>query len=489
MLARATPEYVLVALFSLYLYSKIAKKCGERIRIVTHCHWFVCMYMYLCYLLAMALRCMLMDIVGFSNCLDPEIVDLHVRTVMKKENDSHSFEEWRKDASLVDYPLLRWWTLTSPIWVIATFLVCLYHISKHAGRMNSLERSTGTRGLRWIVHDRTIIILLLPMVYGLMSLHGVIYALGVVCNVREHKHFDNWKTRREYFEEMYDCAFYVGDIYESYALLVLGGVILEVLGTKIRRDLEVEVKDEEASITSSEVEQSEQTAQHRRAAQILISTEDLMNEIKDLTTFGIKFFCWTCGLQALYQLVRVAAGYYRIWEPIFGLGGRTGVAPGLVHTPGVQSKCDYFFLGAGFVSSFAAIGNIMKVETAFHRQLHEFGPYWKFWGTKVLVSIAFVQSMAVYIIPPQSHWSDIRRKLFYGSVLCLECFLVSLLHLHAWAHDQSWYLSIGCGSPHGENSSCDSVTDDPDCAAEIDPVLDRSVPDSSRALVQAAAAL
>merc|ERR1712048_673188 len=94
----------------------------------------------------------------------------------------------------------------------------------------------------------------------------------------------------------------------------------------------------------------------------------------------------------------------------------------------------------GLVASSAAIGNIIQVERVLHHELQEFKPFLKFWGTKILVSFAFIQEILVVLpIPPFSTMSDVHSKLFYSTALCYECFFVSLLHMHAWSPFESWY--------------------------------------------------
>eukprot|EP00929_Paragymnodinium_shiwhaense_P065186 TRINITY_DN32709_c0_g1_i1.p4 TRINITY_DN32709_c0_g1~~TRINITY_DN32709_c0_g1_i1.p4 ORF type:complete len:126 (+),score=20.45 TRINITY_DN32709_c0_g1_i1:1183-1560(+) len=79
----------------------------------------------------------------------------------------------------------------------------------------------------------------------------------------------------------------------------------------------------------------------------------------------------------------------------------------------------------------------MQVETAFHNFLHTFKPFWKFWGTKCLVSMAFLQELIFYM-PPFSDLSKTKQHLMYASLLCHECFLVSLLHCYAWTVKEPW---------------------------------------------------
>merc|ERR1740121_1496156 len=95
-------------------------------------------------------------------------------------------------------------------------------------------------------------------------------------------------------------------------------------------------------------------------------------------------------MQGLYTLTVTSFGYYGWWPEYFGVEPGS---EGLLRTERWEAKADCFFYGAGFVASFAAIGNIMQVERGFHGSLEEFRPCMKFWGTKVLVSIAFLQDL------------------------------------------------------------------------------------------------
>lgn len=396
------------------------------------------------------------DVAADSHALDPGTTIEFVRRTMAEDNDTN-WEEWKEEASLEDHEGLRWLSLASPFFVVATFAVCFYHIGLHTGVMHSGSNTRGQRSALFRLHDKTIRILLLPAVYSLMSLHGVVYMLGIVLNVKESEHFTSWKQRSHYYTEMYRSAFYVGDIYESFALLVLGNLIMNVLQTKV-----------ESAIGGG-------NAAHKDTIQrsTSISSAELMREMKELTTFGIKFFCWTCGLQASYQLGCAVMGYYHLCDSLFGLGDENGAGKGLIQQKSTTDRAECFFLGAGFVASFAAIGNIMKVESAFHVHLSEFHPFWKFWGTKMLVSIAFLQSMALVVIPPFCWWSKTRVNLFYAALLCFECFIVSIVHLQAWGHDQRWYLGATSFLPSDdEETGCDEARTSTETDSEVDDGID-----------------
>merc|ERR1712183_916705 len=104
----------------------------------------------------------------------------------------------------------------------------------------------------------------------------------------------------------------------------------------------------------------------------------------------------------------------------------------------------HVFVGMGLVASSAAIGNIVQVESVLHQELEEFRPFWKFWGTKILVSFAFFQKVLVALpIPPFHNMSEYHSKLFYSTLLCYECLFVIMLHMYACAPKEVWYDDTG----------------------------------------------
>merc|ERR1711934_1098119 len=111
--------------------------------------------------------------------------------------------------------------------------------------------------------------------------------------------------------------------------------------------------------------------------------------------------------------------------------------PGLVQTKHVKDFVHAFFLGTGLVASFAAIGNVMIVEEDFEELLKEFKPSLKFWGTKMLVSLACMQSMVIGAC--FGSWGEVRSNLLYSSMLRFECFLIAIFHCLGWRATDAWY--------------------------------------------------
>ncbi|CAE7871403.1 unnamed protein product, partial [Symbiodinium microadriaticum] len=80
------------------------------------------------------------------------------------------------------------------------------------------------------MHDRALRIILLPLFYGTMSFQGVIRMWGIaINNSGDAHHFPNYELRKRFLQDSYDACFWLGDMYESYALFVFGLLVLEYL--------------------------------------------------------------------------------------------------------------------------------------------------------------------------------------------------------------------------------------------------------------------
>eukprot|EP00435_Cladocopium_sp_Y103_P059682 s350_g21.t1 len=146
-------------------------------------------------------------------------------------------------------------------------------------------------------------------------------------------------------------------------------------------------------------------------------------KLGEVDTECIYLFNGTCFAEATYSLVTTSVEAY--------LGGaRTMEFNERVYRS--RSRVHYFFLGMGAVASSAAIGNVVTVEMTFEEWLESFRPSAKFWSTKILLSIGFIQTLLLEIPPLSTHLSITEKDLFYASLLCIECFLLSLLHVIAW---------------------------------------------------------
>merc|ERR1712232_996494 len=117
---------------------------------------------------------------------------------------------------------------------------------------------------------------------------------------------------------------------------------------------------------------------------------------------GIYLFNFTCVIEAAYFLTTTTIEVYWPKETLW--------LTKLVAAS--KLRVEDFCLGMGAIASTAAIGNVVTVEMTFHRELEEFRPSAKFWSTKILVSIAFIQSLILYL-PPLNAYSVTEQNLFY----------------------------------------------------------------------------
>jgi len=401
----------------------------------------------LLFLLTAALYSIVVDIMLPSEWLDPKKTKEFVKNVMHGDHEVSNFADWEEEASLKDYELLRALSLTSPAAVVATWVVVSCHVFLHAKQIHNSQQPTAHRYgvmnegpeadcLHEIAQrSKTIRILFLPMVYGLMSLQGVARMWAVTINhVGGSRQFYSWESRKAFLEDMYEAAFCVADFYESYTLFLFGLLILQIVKNNVdahvinvRRETDLSPAKRTSSASLDGLEHS---------------VTLLMAQTKGLTILGVKLFCMTCAGQSIYQMVTCNANYYHGYE-LLPFSEETVK---LLESSETRHSANLFIKGGGFIASFAAIGNLIEVERGFHQYMLSFKPLLKFVGTKILVSIAFMQQIGLSMIPPFSSWTPTRINLLYSSILTWECFLICLLHLSAWGPLEDWFKRA-CDTP------------------------------------------
>jgi len=308
-------------------------------------------------------------------------------------------------------PYLRWLSLVSPIFLVLTFVVTVANTSRQvravADKKGGINAHPG--------HDAAILIIALPVVYSLMCFKSV-SRMWMICanwtggglhDVVDFNNHHSWIGRLVVCQNMYKTNFMVADVYEAWALYQFAWLTLEVISTQRTKR-----KDAASADGSVDIDHSQQG-------------------IEALTMQGIYLFIIGCLLEAAYYLFTTSV------EAFFGAAALKFT----IATTRIKEQVHFFFLGVGSIASSAAIGNVVTVELTFHSLLEEFRPAGKFWSTKILVSIAFLQSLLLYV-PPFNNLSTTEANLFYASMLCVECFGVSLLHWFAWPSDEGWYVTL-----------------------------------------------
>lgn len=353
--------------------------------------------------------------------LDPATLEQQFSGVSEAANstlDSTDFNQRKgilHDVTLRHYAVVRWTSLFAPAPVFFTWLVCSWDTFKHA---RNIWSKTGLVP----AHDYAIQIIALPMVYSLMSLSALLRMWKVMSNFFGDQGvdwMDAWDEELHHALEIYEADYQIADLYEAWALHHFAVLAMQVL----RRTF-----DSSGAMLHNSANAVDVTSPVYQAW--AGTMKGLHNSVRHLTMQGIWSFVIVCAVQSLYGLsMPLLAEAFANQFPDFIRAVRQS-----------SDKVRFFFLGTGSVASTAAICNILQIERTFHYELLHFKPFWKFWGTKVLVSIAFLQSLLFMLpIPPFKDMSTVQANLAYSTLLCYECFFISLLHLYAWGAHEEWY--------------------------------------------------
>lgn len=411
-------------------------------RVPLFLHYYGFLYSMMFYLTGVGMHGMWRDIMIPSQWLHPDATEHLVREVMTENGDmadlsdtaSPIYQMWLGESDMSTFQRLKWFSMLSPFFVLATIAVCVYHTHLHVNKVRYYNGGTGGKLCDAPQHDQTIKVLALPVVYGLMSFKSTCRMWQVMINhVPAARHqavdvdapaviFHGYVERKSFLMEMYEANFMVGDIYETIALVTFGHLVMGVMKKKIDA-MRVQFEDNNSN------------------PQYTNYVDKLVASMTTLTVAGVKLFAMSCFLQGVYTLIitTMAFDFPTIAPHLFS---RDETNLGIAQLESTKTFMHDFFLGAGFIASFAAIGNIMIIETDFEDLLEEFKPSYKFWGTKILVSLAFLQSILISVFLTPRGWSVVQSNLFYSAALCLECFLIAMFHLIGWSADEEWYGDI-----------------------------------------------
>lgn len=374
-------------------------------------HYFVPMYIVFFYLLVDQIFTV-NNLLGRTDGLNP----YRLRAAFRYEAALPSW--WENELENMLDPnakLLRWFSMTSPLFLVATFGVSLWNTWRHVKEV--YKRGGGV--VENAGHDSAILIIALPLIYCIMAHESVVRMWMVVSNTKSDDLVQivdfngkaTWEARLVMAQLIVKTNFMVADLYEAWALFQFAWLTITVIRIEHSKRF---------SYTEGRADPE--------VAQMIRQDQD---SIQQLTMQGVNLFILSCLLESIYYLVTTTI------EILFS----RHVVSFTMKVYSMREQVHFFFLGMGTIASSAAIGNVITVEMTFHDLLHSFLPATKFWSTKVLVSIAFLQSLAL-LVPPLSSLSVTEQLLAYSSLLCLECFFVSLLHLKAWHPQEEWYSSL-----------------------------------------------
>mmetsp|Transcript_110950 Transcript_110950/g.324537 ORF Transcript_110950/g.324537 Transcript_110950/m.324537 type:complete len:434 (-) Transcript_110950:106-1407(-) len=112
-----------------------------------------------------------------------------------------------------------------------------------------------------------------------------------------------------------------------------------------------------------------------------------------------------------------------------------------------------YIIGALWYSCTIAIYSIVSFERAMSRSLHPIDPVWKFWGAKLIVSIAGVQRLFLFALTKINFVTEVFAWYLHAYLLCFETLFLSVVHFRAYP--ASGYFKFGSTldrHPHGHGS-------------------------------------
>lgn len=303
-------------------------------------------------------------------------------------------------------PWFRPVILSAPFISAATFVFCAVQIFQHVEYIRdekAVER-----------HDRAVQIILLPVVYGTMAMSSLARMYKLVTQPTVTPQDEELALSRS------EACFWVGDLYEAWALYQFGKLTLKLIESTLAKQ----------GLSTTEEE--------RTKARALLTAH---SAIESLAWLGILSFLLVCVAQAGWSLFLL-----------------TFASPGS-KVEAFKSSTSQFGL-AGFFASGAAIWNVFVVEQTFHEYLEEYRPTWKFFTVKILVTFAFFQrgacnaaqviqntlptvlqdiAKSIPILGQILTFSLSDFEIFYACLIIAECFLVCILHYWAWHVGEPWY--------------------------------------------------
>ena len=179
---------------------------GVRCKFPLVLHWYSWYYPFCFGMMLWQIHDMYTDVMSVSGWLDTEVVEQYANTTLAREENQ--YQQWKDEASLEDYQMLRFFSMLSPVWLFGNFIVSAHHTYLHVKKIDEEGGGLGNSPLR----DSTIRILGLPLCYGLVSFKSVFRMWQLVIDhvgTIEKTHFPSYEARRDFVFEIYESNFMV----------------------------------------------------------------------------------------------------------------------------------------------------------------------------------------------------------------------------------------------------------------------------------------
>eukprot|EP00747_Dinoflagellata_sp_TGD_P103178 gnl/TRDRNA2_/TRDRNA2_168880_c0_seq1.p1 gnl/TRDRNA2_/TRDRNA2_168880_c0~~gnl/TRDRNA2_/TRDRNA2_168880_c0_seq1.p1 ORF type:complete len:593 (-),score=94.17 gnl/TRDRNA2_/TRDRNA2_168880_c0_seq1:182-1894(-) len=347
-------------------------------------------------------------------------------------------EQHADPCDLLELPAwLHWLVMCSPLCVTIAIVISLWHTVKHMryGRPWQTEELSHE-------HDMSIQVVSLAPVYGVFMLMAVLRVTelfeGSIHNdnmgtaspsCREELEFGArlglsemcWDEFVARMESLYEADLNVADFWEARVLFCFSQLCTGYLETQHQRG----------------VLRNERCLSKRRptpATKMDIDEKVLLEPLKQMTMIGVYCFVMVDFIRSLYMVcLNMAVSY----SPDAGKYISNNVP---VET---WEQC---FTGFTFCVSTIAIYNLITFEEHMKDMLDGFSPRLKFMSAKIIVSLAFIQSILISLFSRlfpdsalQKYPDSYQKQLCYAALMCVEMVPVALLQYVAWSPEQSWY--------------------------------------------------
>ncbi|CAJ1347960.1 unnamed protein product, partial [Effrenium voratum] len=302
--------------------------------------------------------------------------------------------------------------LSAPFCAVVTLLTCFGQTGAHLLKIKSGSASA--------FHDQVIQVLALPALYGGMAFSSMVRMYQFHVHTSDDPSFLNLplQKQRSVALSRSETCFFVGDMFEAWTLYHFGRMTLDVIEASLQR-------------------QSREGATEKRA------------EARGMMKSHYAIWAMVWASVVIFLLVSFSETAWSLYLLHIAYGTNDELEDSLS-----------VFTGAGFIASGAALWNIAVVERNFHENLEGFWPLLKFVTVKILVSFAYFQKGCFYFLvalkrtlPEEGQklansvpffgqvmsMDQAHFDLFYATLMVLECFLVSGLHLIAWPAGEDWY--------------------------------------------------
>jgi len=248
--------------------------------------------------------------------------------------------------------------------------------------------------------DAAVRIALLPIVYGLLCSNSLLTVLALETDspTRIDLLPVSEKDKEMLQMSMYESNFSVADMYEAWALMDFGRVAL-------------------------------------RAVQLHMGTGsavalDVTKACRHLLLGSVQGFVVVCLASSVYSIAC-------IWSELWIAHGHPEPLP---QFPKWRLLKPYL-TGATSVCSVVAVYNIVLFERCLRKYFPpDFHPAPKFWGVKVLVALAFWQTLLLKVV--LSSWTRQDQLVVLASLKVFEVLAIAMANSWAWDPAQKWLAEI-----------------------------------------------